>query len=236
MKKIIYILLVFICTSILCGCENSDNNEYEVQNIEMLNEVINSEYLNYTCRCSLQTTTIKEKEEMMINVEYKTYVEEGKAFISKTFKDCKVDFYEEIVNEKLNVYSSTNGGSWKGPIVVEESVKQSGLVNFGEVTTEMFEYIEGVWVGNIEEIEKVLKQYIQDYLNQAIEDSVEIKDFSLKKLDIEISDSKLKRQVIEIEYTSIVENMEYKVYSKYIYNYSKIGNTVVATPSDLTNK
>lgn len=235
MKRFIYILFGFICMLVLCGCENSIGG-YEVQNIEMLNEVINSEYVNYTCRCSSQITTIKEKEESTTKTEYKTYVEEGKAFISKITKDCKVDFYEEVANEKLNVYCSTNGGLWEGPIVTEESVKQSGLVNFGEITAEMFEYIEGVWVGNIEEIEKVLRGYIQNYLNETIQNSVEIVDFALKRLDIEISDSKLKRQVIEIEYTTIIKGVEYKVFSKYIYNYSKIGNTVVTTPSDLNNK
>lgn len=234
MKKVIYIMLVFICVLMICGCENSSDG-YEVQNIEMLNEVMNSQYVNYTCRCTSEETITKEREEITIKTEYKTYVEEGKAYISKTTDDNKIDFYEEVENEKLNVYYSKNDGSWNGPIVTKESVRQSGLLNFGEITAEMFEYIEGVWVGNIEEIEKVLKECIQEYLNKTIEDNCEVTNFALKKFDIEISDSKLKRQVIEIEYTSIINGVEYKVFSKYIYNYSKIENTVVTTPNDLNN-
>lgn len=234
MKKVIYSMLSVIFVLMICGCANSSG--YEVQNIEMLNEVMNSQYVNYTCRGTSQVTTINENKEIIQKVEFKTYVDEGKAYSTKTTEDYKIDFYEEVVDDQVCVYNSVNGGSWVGPIIVKESVKQSGLLNFGEVTAEMFEYIEGVWVGNTEEIEKVLKNHIKDYLNKTLEENVEMYDFTLKKFDIEISDEKLKRQVIEIEYTTIIQDVEYKVFIKYIYNYSKIGNTVVETPSDLDNK
>lgn len=236
MKKIIYTMVTLICVLAICGCERYAGDEYEVQDIGLLNEVINSQYANYTCRSSSQVTTINENKEIIQKVEFKTYVDEGKAYITKTTEDNKIDFYEEVINDQVCVYNSANGGSWVGPLIVEESVKQSGLLNFGEVTAEMFEYIEGVWVGNTEEIEKVLKNHITDYLSKTLEEDAETYDFVLKKFDIEISDEKLKRQVIEIEYTTIIQNVEYKVFIKYIYNYSKIGNTVVETPSDINNK
>lgn len=234
MKKVIYIMFSVVFVLMICGCTNSSG--YEVQNIEMLNEVMNNQYVNYTCRCTSQVTTVNENKEIIQKVEFKTYVDEGKAYITKTTEDYKIDFYEEVVDDQLCVYNSANDGSWVGPIIVKESVKQSGLLNFGEVTAEMFEYIEGVWVGNTEEIEKVLKNHIKDYLNRTLEENVEIYDFALKKFDIEISDEKLKRQVIEIEYTSMINGVEYKVFSKYIYNYSKIGSTVVDIPENLDNK
>lgn len=234
MKKIIYITLAFIFAFMLCGCENG--SQYEFQDLEMLNDVMNTEMNNFTCKCISSMIVNVGKDEKRMDMELKTCVQENKIYITIKVGENIVEIYEEINGNTLTSYQCIDNGSWNGPIVesatkLEESL---GIRNFGEIEDEMFEYKEGVWIGNTKLLEQTLNYNLMSFVNQIVKNTqMDIDQIFLKRFDIEIGYSNLKRQIIEIEFMGKWQDEDYFAKSKYIYNYSKIGNTIVERPQGI---
>lgn len=234
MKKIIYITLAFLFTFIICGCENT--GEYEFQDLEMLNNVINTELDNFTCICISSMIINVGKDEKEVDMELKTYVQDNKTYVTIKIQEDTIDIYEEKEDNIITSYVRINNGEWNEPVKISVSRvdNQLGILEFGQVSEKMFHYIEGVWIGNTKELEQLLDQSLMVFVEENIKDEeMTIDDVFLKRFDIEIGYSKLKRQIIEVEFIGKCQNDEYFATAKYIYNYSKIGNTIIEKPQGI---
>lgn len=236
MKKIVYIILTFIFIFAICGCE--DSGEYEFQDLEMLNSVINTELNNFTCICISSMTANVGTDENSMDMEFKTRIQDNKTYITMRIKDDTLEIYEEKEEDIITSYMCLNNTKWSDPIKINVSKleNQLGILEFGEVDEKMFRYIEGVWIGNTKELEPFLEEKLMSFLEKMIEDTqMSIDNVFLRRFDIEIGYSKLKRQVIEVDFVGKYQDEEYVATVKCIYNYSKIGNTIVEKPQGIDN-
>lgn len=234
MKKIIYITLAFIFTFMICGCENT--GEYEFQDLEMLNNVINTELDNFTCICISSMIINVGKDEKKVDMELKTSVQDNKTYVSIKMQEDTIDVYEEKKDSIITSYIRLNNNEWSEPVKINVSrlENQLGILEFGQVDEKMFHYIEGVWIGNTKELEQLLNQDLMVFVKAIVKDEgMTIDDVFLKRFDIEIGYSKLKRQIIEVEFIGKYQDDDYCGVAKYIYNYSKIGNTIIKKPQGI---
>ncbi len=236
-KKVLYIILTLALIFIIGGCDESEGggNEYEVQNIQMLNTIVNQKLDNFTCNCVSAITINDTLNKEQILQELKTTVDNDKIHIILKEDEIKTELYQETENDKIKYYINCEN-SWEGPFEKIEfnPINFVAILEFGEITEDMFEYIEGVWVGNVEKLEEVLAPYFKEYIDNIAKEyecEVELEKTQINKFNVEISNNKLKKETIEISLYCKKGNKQFLLSAKYIYNYSRIGTTLVEGPN-----
>lgn len=236
-KKVLYIILTLALIFIISGCEGSagSGNEYEVQSIQMLNEVVNKKLDNFTCNCISTIAMSGNIKNEQKSQELRTTVDENKMHIVLKENDAKIELYQEIENDKV-CYYVYNESSWEGPFenTTFEPINFVAILEFGEITEDMFEYNEGVWVGNIEKLEKFLNVYLEKYIKNIAREyqcEIDLEKTKITKFNVEISNYKLKKETIEFVLECKKQEEPFTLSVKYIYNYSRIGTTSVDGPN-----
>lgn len=240
MRKSSFFLLLLLCLIAFCSCDNSNDNNgsgYEIQDIKMLNLAMANTFDNFTCKCSSVITSVVDNEKISNETSLKVLIQGEKSYSQINTNGYTIEIYNEKNSNGFDTFISTDGECWLESTLNTNKITkdQLGIFDFGIITEEMFEYFEGVWIGNIEILNNILEKQIFKLITDATIKYKSIENVKLEKFNIEISDGNLKRQNVIISFNGYYQDIYYTSLIEYRYSYTKIGATIVNKPIGVPN-
>ncbi len=144
-------------------------------------------------------------------------------------EEIEVETYTKKIGETYVVYQKTNNAWTKSDVTNELDYQQDSLIV--EYSDEMFTYDKGLWVGNPDEINKVLSSFI-DQLNESM-GVAGIAEFKITKYNITLKGDLIDRIDMVLECSMSMEGVTINMIQETSCYYSNIGSTTNIEPSNL---
>ncbi len=235
MKKFLFLALILICFS-LSGCKKENDPNEELSPIEQLDvsmESLNSTSYTVVLNTNMSMNVLGQTQNMTMvsNIEADAKQSYAKQSMNVSGSNIVVEVYTIISEKDVTVYTKQSDDWVKESVSLDEYTNDNAM--FDIETKDVFEYIDGVYVGDVTALNQQLESVLNEQIGGLGAGSNITADMVLTKYNIILENGLVKTIDLAMTGDVTVEGytVEYSIDMNFAF--SKIGETKVTVPSNL---
>ena len=228
MKKIFLFISVLFVAIFLTACSAEKRLEKAFEELEKVSYTMEgSMRVDFTVNYYGQTLSQTMVADMYMEIDPE------QSYIMTTMNGQTQEVYYKMDGEYVDIYTK-NGEIWEYESEgLDDYLEESDIYFLDIEVKDVFEEVDGVWVGNGEKITEMLKISLDKVAEELVGTGVSIEKMSVDKYNIELKNNQISKLDIIISMKMSANGMEMTIKISMPMTINNVGKTLVTVPEGI---
>ena len=228
MKKIFLFISVLFVALFLTACSAEKRLEKAFEELEKVSYTMEgSMRVDFTVNYYGQTLSQTMVADMYMEIDPE------QSYIMTTMNGQTQEVYYKMDGEYVDIYTK-NGEIWEYESEgLDDYLEESDIYFLDIEVKDVFEEVDGVWVGNGEKITEMLKISLDKVAEELVGTGVSIEKMSVDKYNIELKNNQISKLDIIISMKMSANGMEMTIKISMPMTINNVGKTLVTVPEGI---